>query len=50
MDKYKLVQKGTFEKLPKFEHRINELSTQGWKPISVSGQGTLITVLFERRS
>ncbi len=48
MDRYKIIKKGIFESLSKFDERINSLSLEGWRAISIaSDQGTM-TVLMER--
>ena len=46
--KYRLIKKGAFESLKKFEQRLNEECAGGWKAISISDANSSITVLLER--
>lgn len=46
--RFRILQKGTFESLARFEERLNRECELGWKAISVSGHGTLLAVLLER--
>lgn len=46
--KYKLLKKGSFESLKKFEVRLNEECISGWKAISISDSNGSLTVLLER--
>lgn len=46
--RYRLLMKGTFESMAKFEARLNEECALGWKAISIGGQGSILTVLLER--
>lgn len=46
--RYRLIKKGAFESLKKFEQRLNEECVSGWKAISISDANSSITVLLER--
>lgn len=48
MERYKLVKKGLFEKESSFEERLNALSYEGWKAISLSVNGGILVVLMEK--
>ncbi len=45
---YKLVNKGPFEKVEKFEKRLNELSAQGWRVITSMTQGAYLVLGKEK--
>ncbi len=49
MTNYKILKKGVFESHTKFEEKLNGLSLQGWKVISLSHQGAQIVVLMEKQ-
>lgn len=49
MDQYKLIRKGVFEKETSFEERMNSMSREGWKAISVAVHGGSVVVLMEKR-
>lgn len=50
MDRYKIVKKGVFESVTKFEERVNSLSLEGWKAISIAAdQGTVVVLLEKNR-
>ena len=46
--KYKIVRKKTFEKEVNFEERLNNMAREGWRAVSITGQGTVVIVLMER--
>ena len=48
MNNYKFVKQKTFEKLDKFEKRVNDTINQGWKVNSFASDHGVITVLLER--
>lgn len=48
MRTYKIVKRKVFESEDKFEARLNELSSLGWKAISITLNGGLLTVLMEK--
>jgi len=48
MQKYKFLQKGTFESLDKFEKKLNEVVSGGWKVINFTEDHGGIVVLLER--
>lgn len=48
MERYRLVSKGIFESTDKFEKRLNALSLEGWKAISISHNGGHMVVLMEK--
>lgn len=39
---YKIIQKGPFEKVEKFEKRLNELAQSGWRVIAGLGDFYLV--------
>lgn len=45
---YKLITKGPFEKVEKFERRLNELSAQGWRVITNMSQGAHLVLGKEK--
>jgi hypothetical protein len=47
-DRYRIVKKGVFESHTKFEERINSMTIEGYKAISISHQGTQLVVLLEK--
>ena len=48
MGNYKFLSSKTFEKLEKFEKRVNEMSAQGWRVVNFASDNGIMTVLFER--
>lgn len=48
MERYQIVSKGVFESTAKFEKRLNSLSLEGWKAISISHNGGHMIVLMEK--
>ncbi|MEM6362110.1 MAG: hypothetical protein AAF149_05155 [Bacteroidota bacterium] len=48
MAPYKFLSSKTFEKLEKFEKRVNEMSSQGWKVVNFTSDNGTMVVLFER--
>ena len=48
MTNYKLVKKGIFEKESSFEKRLDSLSMEGWKAISIAINGGYTVVLMEK--
>jgi len=47
MTEYKILEKGFFESIKKFEGRINELGKTGWKVVSMSSY-SIVRVLLEK--
>lgn len=41
---YKLIHKGPFEKVIKFEKKLNERSVQGWRVITSMSQGEFLVL------
>ena len=48
MRTYKIVKRKVFESEEKYEARLNEFSSMGWKAISITLNGGLLTVLMEK--
>lgn len=48
MNNYKFIKQKAFEKIDKFEKRVNETTSQGWKVNNFSSDHGSITVLLER--
>ncbi len=48
MPAYKFLKKGSFEKIDKFEKRVNDMAAQGWKVKSFTNYGADLIILFER--
>ncbi|MEO9482160.1 MAG: hypothetical protein ABJG47_01885 [Ekhidna sp.] len=48
MNNYKFIKQKAFEKMDKFEKRVNESTTQGWRINGFSSDHGSITVLLER--
>ena len=48
MNKHKLVSKGVFEKMDKFEQRLDSLALEGWKAVSLTRDSGTIIVLMEK--
>ena len=48
MNNYKFIRQKAFEKIDKFEKRLNESISQGWKVNSFASDNGTITVLLER--
>ena len=48
MPNYKFLKKKAFEKIEKFEKRVNDMAMQGWKVINFTREHGEIVVLFER--
>lgn len=48
MRTYKILKKKVFESGEKFEARLNELSSRGWRAISLSEHGGQQQVLLEK--
>lgn len=46
--KYKFFKKGSFESLDKFEKRLNEEASLGWRVINIVTIGGYIAALMER--
>ena len=40
--KYKIIQKGPFEKVEKFEERLNEMAMSGWRIVTSLGDFYLV--------
>jgi len=49
MEKYKIIYKGFFESVSKFEERLNALSLEGWKAISIASDQGSMKVLLEKK-
>ena len=49
MINYKIIKKGVFESHKKFEEKLNGLTLQGWRAISLSHQGAQMVVLMEKQ-
>lgn len=50
MEKYIILSSKTFEKIEKFQVRVNEQARKGYKAISMSHTGGNMCVLFEKIS
>lgn len=48
MGNYKFLKRKGFESLDKFEKRINEIASQGWKVVNFTSDHGGLIVLFER--
>ncbi len=48
MNKYKFLKKGVFESLDKFEKKLNEKVTEGWRVVNFTNDHDGIVVLLER--
>ncbi|WP_155212796.1 hypothetical protein [Fulvivirga aurantia] len=48
MQNYKFFKKGTFESFDKFEKRLNEETSKGWKPLGFTNDHGHAVVLLER--
>ncbi len=48
MRTYKIVRKGTFESLSKFEKRLDALALEGWKALGITNDHGGTTVLMEK--
>lgn len=48
MDRYKIIKKGVFESAAKFEAKLNALSREGWKAVSMASDQSQLYVLLER--
>ncbi len=46
---YKIVKKGLFESIEKFEGRINELADDGWIAVSISSESNSSIVILMRK-
>lgn len=46
---YKIVKKGLFESIEKFEGRINELAADGWIAVSISSESNNSIVVLMRK-
>lgn len=44
---YKIVKKGIFESIEKFENRINDLASKGWIAVSISSEtnGSIVVLM-----
>jgi hypothetical protein len=38
MEEYKILKQKFFESTSAFEKRLNDMSTQGWKPVSMAAE------------
>lgn len=48
--KYRILRRKTFESLEKFEKRLNEECTLGWRAISIATEHSGMVVLLERET
>lgn len=48
MNNYKFIKQKAFEKMDKFEKRVNDATMQGWKVNSFTSDHGSLTVLLER--
>ncbi|MGB0391155.1 MAG: hypothetical protein ACPGRC_01630 [Salibacteraceae bacterium] len=48
MRTYKVLKKGVFESAEKFEARLNEKASMGWKAISIAADNSQQVVLMEK--
>ncbi len=48
MNNYKFIRQKAFEKMDKFEKRVNDATMQGWKVNSIASDNGTVTVLLER--
>ena len=48
MRTHKIVKKKLFESESKFENRLNEYSSMGWKSVSMTIYSGVLTVLMEK--
>tara|TARA_R110002049_G_scaffold241231_1_gene415038 strand:- start:2437 stop:2658 length:222 start_codon:yes stop_codon:yes gene_type:complete len=46
---YKIVKKGLFESIEKFENRINDLASDGWIAVSISSESNNSIVVLMRK-
>ncbi len=46
---YKIVKKGLFESIEKFENRLNELATEGWIAVSISSEHNNSVVVLMKK-
>ena len=48
MDKYKLLTSKAFESKEKFQIRLNEKASEGYKAVNIAGTPGVYTVLMEK--
>lgn len=48
MDRYKIIKKGVFQSVSSFQEKVNTLSADGWKAISLTSDNSHMYVLMER--
>jgi hypothetical protein len=48
VEKYKFLQKGSFESLAKFEKKLNEMVSTGWRVVNFTNDHGGFVVLLER--
>lgn len=48
MGRYKIISKGVFEKTSKFEDKINQMASEGWRVVSSSMESGALYVIMER--
>ena len=46
---YKIVKKGLFESIEKFENRLNELAAEGWVAVSISSEHNNSVVVLMKK-
>ena len=49
MDRYKVISKGVFERISKFEDRLNGMAAEGWRVVAASSGDGMINVVMERQ-
>jgi translation elongation factor EF-Ts len=48
---YRIIKKGLFESIEKFEGRINDLAAEGWIAVSISSENSnAIVVLMKKET
>ena len=48
MEKYKFIKRKGFEKMEKFEARINEMATNGWRVVNFTQDHGGLVALMEK--
>ena len=48
MEDFKILNQKPFESTKKFERRLNEVCSKGWKPVSLTGSQMGLTALLEK--
>lgn len=47
---YKILKKSPFESLTKFEQKVNDQASQGWRVVSVFNDQGRTVVMFEKKN